>query len=196
MADTPDAGSSAAPEPAGAAVTAGPTIEQLQQRYGGALVRWMRPVNTVMHVGAGLTMVALLGWTVVDIVGRAFFSSPLRGTVEITELAVVVLVYLGLARTESQDAHISVDLLYVRLGVRAKLALRVFAGVVSVAVLAVMTWRLWVYAGSLDAGGFTTGIRRIPLYPVALLGVLGAAMFTVALLVNLLVALRALVKGR
>jgi TRAP-type transport system small permease protein len=195
MADTPDAGS-AAPEPTGAASTPGPTIEQLQQEYGGWLVRWLRPVYTLMHVGAGLTMLVLLAWTVTDIVGRAFFSSPVRGTVEITELAVVVLVYLGLARTESQDAHISVDLLYIRLGVRAKLALRVFAGVVSVAVLTVMTWRLWVYAGSLEAGGYTTGIRRIPLYPVALLGVIGSAMFTVALFVNGLVALRALVKGR
>jgi TRAP-type transport system small permease protein len=195
MADTPDAGSGV-PEPTGGASTPRPTSEQLQQEYGGWLVRWLRPVYTLMHVGAGLTMLVLLAWTVTDIVGRAFFSSPVRGTVEITELAVVVLVYLGLARTESQDAHISVDLLYIRLGVRAKLALRVFAGVVSVAVLTVMTWRLWVYAGSLEAGGYTTGIRRIPLYPVALLGVIGSAMFTVALFVNGLVALRALVKGR
>jgi TRAP-type transport system small permease protein len=196
MADTPDAGSSAAPEAPGAALSTGPTIQQLQEQHGGWLVRALRPAYTLMHVGAGLTMLALLAWTVVDIVGRAFFASPVRGTVEVTELAVVVLVYLGLARTESQDAHISVDLLYVRLGVRAKLALRVLAGVVSLAVLVVMTWRLWIYAGSLDAGGYTTGIRRIPLYPVALLGVLGTAMFAVAVFVNLLVSVRALVKGR
>lgn len=193
MTDTPGTGAGAAPEPSGAAPV-GPTFEQLQQRYGGPLVRWLRLVHTPLHVAAGVTMLALLAWTGADIVGRTFFDSPMPGTVELTELAVVVLVYLGLPYAESRDAHITVDLLYVRLGVRARLGLRVFAGLVSVAVIAVMTWRLYRYAGQLDAGGYTTGILRVPLYPVALLAVLGAATFGLAALVNTAVSFLALVR--
>nr|WP_246220662.1 TRAP transporter small permease [Phytoactinopolyspora mesophila] len=137
-------------------------------------------------------MVALLLWTVGDIVGRAVFSHPLRGTIEMTELAVVVLVYLGLALTEDRDRHITVDLLYVRLGATGQLVLRVFAGVVAFVVVSVMTWRLWQYAEQLDAGGFTTGILRIPLYPVALLAVLGSSAFALAILSKTILAVKAL----
>lgn len=189
----PPTGSGGAPQGAGAP-PAGPTIAQLQQQYGGPLVRWLRMVHTPLHLTAGVTMLGLLGWTVADILGRTLFNNPMPGTVELTELAVVVLVYLGLSHTESRDAHIAVDLLYLRLGVRARLALRVFAGLVSLAVIAVMTWRLYLYAGQLDAGGYTTGILRIPLYPVALLAVLGAATFGLAVLANTAVSLLALVK--
>lgn len=160
------------------------------------LVRWLRVVHLPLHIGAGVTMLGLLAWTVVDIVGRTFFNSPMRGTVELTEVAVVVIVYLGLSHAESRDAHITVDLLYVRLGARAQLALRVFAGIVGLVVIGVMTWRLYLFAGQLDAGGYTTGILRLPLYPVALLAVLGATAYGLAVLANTVVSLLALVGRR
>ncbi|NDL55579.1 TRAP transporter small permease subunit [Phytoactinopolyspora mesophila] len=168
------------------------TAEQLRERHGGPLTRALVRVNTVLHLVAGVVMVALLLWTVGDIVGRAVFSHPLRGTIEMTELAVVVLVYLGLALTEDRDRHITVDLLYVRLGATGQLVLRVFAGVVAFVVVSVMTWRLWQYAEQLDAGGFTTGILRIPLYPVALLAVLGSSAFALAILSKTILAVKAL----
>lgn len=193
---TPPGGTEAAEAVAAAGAPTGVTLQALQLEHGDRFGRGLARVNSVLHVAAGLTMVALLGWTVTDIVGRAFFGRPLRGTVELTELAVVMLVYLGLARVESQDAHISVDLLYVRLGRRAQLALRVLAGVLSLLIVAAMTWRLYVYAGQLEAGGYTTGILRVPLYPVALLGVAGAAAFGLSILANLVLVVRALLRGR
>jgi TRAP-type transport system small permease protein len=70
------------------------------------------------------------------------------------------------------------------------------ATLVAFVVVVAMTWRLWWFAGQLDAGGFTTGILRIPLYPVALMGVLGSAAFALAILSNLAIAALALVRGR
>ncbi len=177
----------------GAATT---RLAELQAEHGGRPLSWLRRINQVLHALAGVTLVALLTWTVADIVGRSFFSRPMRGTVELTELAVVVLVYLGLARTETDDAHITVDLLFVRMGLRGQLLLRAFGGLVGLLVIAAMTWRLFVFAGTLDAGGYTTGVLRIPLYPVAILGVIGAAAFGLAILANLAVVLRTLIKAR
>jgi TRAP-type transport system small permease protein len=111
-------------------------------------------------------------------------------------LAVVVLVYLGLSYAESKDRHITVDLLYVRLGVRARLVLRVFGGLVALVVIAVVTWRLYAYSGQLQAGRYTTGTWRLPLHPVALLAVLGSAAFGLAVLANTAVSLLALVRRR
>lgn len=187
-------------DPTAAAAAAGAgvglSLEQLHARHGGRLTRALVRVSIGLHAVAGLTMVALLLWTVGDIVARSAFSRPFRGTVELTELAVVMLVYLGLARAESQDAHIAVDLFYVRLSERLQLVLRVVAGVVTLVVIAALTWRLQQFAGQLDTGGYTTMVWRLPLYPVAILGVLGAGAFGLAVLANTLVALRALVGRR
>jgi TRAP-type transport system small permease protein len=171
------------------------SMGQLRERHGDRLVRALGSLSTVLHVTAGATIVLLLLWTVGDIVGRAFFGQPFRGTVELTEVAVVALVYLGLARAERDDAHISVDLLFVRLGRRGRLVLRVVAGTIGFGVVAVLTWRLYLFAGQLDAGGYTTGVLRIPLYPVALAGVVGATAYALAILGNLVVSVRALVRG-
>lgn len=174
----------------------GPAIERLHERYGGSVDRALRRVNAWLHGFAGLTMVLLMFWTVADIASRALFSSPFRGTVELTELAVVVLVYLGLARAENQDAHIAVNLLFVRLGERAQLATRAFAGIVTVLVVALMTWRMYIFAGQLDSGGHTTGVLGAPLYPVAMAAVAGSAAFGLAALSNVIVCVRALLRER
>lgn len=192
MPELPDRGAASGIGP-GAAAT---PLTELQDTYGGAAFQWLRRINHVLHGVAGLTLVALLAWTVVDIVGRAALSQPLRGTIELTELAVVVLVYLGLARTESDDAHITVDLLFVRLGRRGQLVLRAIAGAIGIAVIAVMTWRLSQFAGHLEAGGYETSRLRVPLHPVAWIGVAGAAAFGLTVLANVMVVLRALVKER
>lgn len=193
MTDPPGTSPGPAPEDSGVGPEQ-PTILTLQREYGGPLVRWLRLVYVPLHIAAGITMLALLAWTVADIVGRTFFNSPMRGTVELTELAVVILVYLGLSYAESRDSHIAVDLLYLRFGVRGRLVLRVFAGLVSLAVIALMTWRLAIFAGQLEVGGYTTGILRLPMFPVAWVAVLGAATFGLAVLANTAVSAIALVR--
>jgi TRAP-type transport system small permease protein len=169
--------------------------EQLQAEHGGRFTGALRRVSGALHVLAGAIMLLLLAVTVTDIIGRSFFANPLRGTVELTELAVVLLVYLGLAHAEFSDAHISVDLLYVRLGRRAQMAVRAFAGAVTLVVVGVLTWRLWVFTDQLEAGGYSTGVLRIPLHPVGRLAVLGSLAFGVAVLANLILALQALRKA-
>ena len=192
MTDTPEGPGDAAPA---ASPAPSVTLQALRSERGDRVGEVVARCNSVLHFAACTTMVALLAWTVTDIVGRSAFNSPVRGTVEVTELAVVVLVYLGLARVESDDGHISVDLLYVRLGRRGQLVMRAVAGLIGVVIVAAMTWRLYVYAGTLEAGGFTTGILRIPLQPVALLAVAGAAAFALTMVTNLLLVVRALVRG-
>lgn len=133
--------------------------------------------------------------TVIDVVGRSFFSSPFRGTVELTEMAMILIIYLGFGHAEHEGDHISVDILYVKLQRRAQLALTVFNGLFGVVVIGLLTWNLYKFAGVLDGGGYTTAVWRIPQGPVALIGVAGAVMFVLALASTAALALHAFRTG-
>jgi TRAP-type C4-dicarboxylate transport system permease small subunit len=149
-----------------------------------------------MHYVAGAMLLALMLLTVIDVVGRSFFNTPFGGTVELTEMAMVVIVYLGFGHAQHEDDHVSVDIVYVNLRRRAQLVLTVFNGFFGVFVIGLLTWNLYQFAATLDGGGYTTAVLKIPQGPVALVGVGGAVMFVLALASTAVLALRALRKDR
>jgi TRAP-type transport system small permease protein len=142
----------------------------------------IRAVNKALHYVAGALIVAVMLFTVYNILGRWLFNAPFRGTVELTQLAMLAIVYLSFAYAQQQDDHIAVDLLYQRFGARGRAVLDVIAAVLSVGILGLLAWRLYAYSDLLRAGGRTTAARGIPLYPFAYVAIVGAVAFILALL--------------
>lgn len=129
-------------------------------------------------------MIALMLVTVRDILGRWLFGSPFPGTVELTQLAMVAILYLGLAYAQHEGDHISVDILYLRLGRRWRAAFDLVAAVLSLAVLLLLAWRLFEFSKVLRGGGYTTGVLHIPQYPFAFVAIVGVAAFFLAVVVT------------
>lgn len=149
-------------------------------------IGFIRRFNLWMHYVAGVALVAMLALTVADITGRTVFNNPVPGTVEVTQVILVVVVFLALAHSEDLGDHITVDLLYVRVGSRAKGILDVFANVLSVVVLGVMAYQLYVFALRRQVSGAETPVLQWPMWPfvlVAALGTLGYAFATLFKLV-------------
>lgn len=161
------------------------------ERVTGAIQR----VNRWLHYVAGAMLLALMSLTVIDVVGRTFFNNPFRGTVELTEMTMIMIIYLGFGHAEHEGDHISVDIVYVKLRRQAQLVVTVFTGLFGVVVIGLLTWHLYRFAGVLDAGGYTTAVWRIPQGPVALIGVGGAVMFVLALASTAALAVQAFRKG-
>jgi TRAP-type C4-dicarboxylate transport system permease small subunit len=65
----------------------------------------------LVRVFAAICLVAMMLTTVADIVGRHVFSAPIPGTVDLVELALVYLVFLGIALVFLAREHIVVDVL-------------------------------------------------------------------------------------
>jgi TRAP-type C4-dicarboxylate transport system permease small subunit len=154
------------------------------------VTRAIHAVNTSLHYVAGALIVGVVVITVYNVVGRWLFDAPLRGVVELTELAMVGIVYLGMAYAQQRDSHITVNLLYQRLGRRWRAAVDAFAAAVGVVVVALIAWRLYAYAEVLEAGGRTTASRRIPLYPLAYLAIVGLTAYVIALVTTVVRSLR------
>jgi TRAP-type transport system small permease protein len=141
------------------------------------LTRWL-------HYLSGALLIGLMVLTVVNILGRWLFDTPLPGAVELTEIGMVAIVFMGLAYAQVRGDHIRVDLLYEQLGPRGRRVLGLFAALVSFATVAVLTWRLWAYAGQLAASGRTTSALRIPLSWVAWIAVAGGVIYAAGVVVT------------
>lgn len=64
----------------------------------------------VMSIIAISILLAMMLLTVLDVVLRAFFNRPIIGTVELIEIAMICVGYLGLAWCAMKGMHIKVDL--------------------------------------------------------------------------------------
>lgn len=154
----------------------------------GALrvIEWVRLFNTAMHYAAGVALVGMLVLTIADITGRTVFNDPVPGTVEVTALVLVAVVFLGLAHSEDLGDHITVDLLYVRLGDRFKVVLDVFADLVSVVVIGLMSLQLYRFTLRQAETGAESPVLQWPVWPFVLVAALGALGYAVSILFKLI----------
>lgn len=111
----------------------------------------------------GLMLLALA--TVVDIVLRYVFASPLRGFVDIAALAGAVLLAACFPHLLASRGNIAIDTLGQCLGGRARRWLDRFAAAVSAGFFAVMAWQYVAYAIELRADGQTIPVLRWPVWP-------------------------------
>lgn len=130
---------------------------------GSAPVGVMRVALAVM---GGVLLMALMGLTVVDVVGRYLFNAPLIGATELTELLLAAVIFLGLPAVALAEEHVTVDLLTDRMPPWVHPWRLAIAGVFSGVVLGLVTWRIWIYAGQIGAYGGLTNSLRLPIAPL------------------------------
>jgi TRAP-type C4-dicarboxylate transport system permease small subunit len=164
--------------------------------HGGALGAIDRSVHaiekfTALISGLGIFVLMLLG--VVHVLGRKFFDLPIFGYIDIVEIMMAFLVFLGLAYTERLGGHIRMELFVSYLKGRW-LALfelvGVVLGLIMSGVLLVYSWDHAMRAFSL---GDSSIDAQIPLWPSKLVVPIALAMLFVRLLVSLWAYLRVLI---
>lgn len=120
-----------------------------------------------LAIVCGVILIAMMTLTVVDVIGRYGFNSPLIGATELTELLLVSVVFIGLPAVTLDDGHVSVDLLVSRMPDWIHPWRLIGIGLLSVAVLAVVAWRLWIQGTQIASYGGVTNSLRLPVAPVA-----------------------------
>lgn len=131
--------------------------------HTGALAGALR---TALALLGGVLLLGLMGLTVVDVIGRYLFNAPLVGATELTELLLAAVIFLGLPAVALAEEHVTVDLVTDRMPPRLQPWRLALAGLFSAVVLAVVTWRIWIYAGQIGSYGGATNSLRIPIAPL------------------------------
>jgi TRAP-type C4-dicarboxylate transport system permease small subunit len=122
---------------------------------------WERRADAVIGVAASALLLALMGLTFVDVVARYVFNRPLRGAFELTELAMLVLIFAGLPLVSRADEHVAMDFIDRLLGERGRALLGAAVHLAVAAVMALLAWQVWIKAGRIAAYGDATDVLRI-----------------------------------
>jgi TRAP-type C4-dicarboxylate transport system permease small subunit len=101
-----------------------------------------------------------------DVFGRDIFSKPIPGAYEISEMLMVLVVFLGLAYTQADGGHIRVELVLRFFPVRGRIIAEIFAHFVFLVVFAFFVWEGARQALiSWHEREFLAGLINVPRYP-------------------------------
>jgi len=129
-------------------------------RRGG----WAGVAGAIPATFAGVMLASIMMVTVVDVVGRYALKRPLPGASEIIEILMALLVYIGLPVVSQRNAHVAVDL-FGSVTPPRLVPIRDFAiRLLCAALLGVISWRLWLYAGLLTRD--VTEYLKLPQAPI------------------------------
>jgi TRAP-type C4-dicarboxylate transport system permease small subunit len=141
-----------------------------------------------MAMLGGWVILFLMAYTVLDVVLRYAFNRPFSGSLEITEFAMALIVFLGIAYCGWLDGHVAVDILERPLDdPRLRLipvVLTFIGGVLFVAIA-------WLTADeALATTHRVSNMMRWPHYPFQLVVALGSAVYALVLFVQCFQRLR------
>jgi tripartite ATP-independent transporter DctM subunit len=152
------------------------------------LDRPFSPLSRIMDtIGQGVLALMVLLITA-DVVLRYAFNRPVKGSYEIVELMLVVIVYLGLAFVQVKKAHISVTIVTEKLSARAVAVLESATYILCLGIFVLITWQCAVKAEVLRADGTTSDLLLIPNYPFMWVVVFGSAVLSFVFLKDFLKA--------
>lgn len=140
----------------------------------------VRRFNRWTHWVSGVALLGILFLTVADITGRNTLNNPVSGTVEVTSMLLVVVVFLAVARSEDMGDHITIDLIYERVGERTKKFLDLFSDGLTVVIVGLISYQLYQFALRNQTSGAETPVLDWPMWPFVLVGSVGAALYALS----------------
>jgi TRAP-type C4-dicarboxylate transport system permease small subunit len=156
-------------------------------KFADSMVRVLSPVTAFLSkIGSGI-LVLMVIITVADVIGRKLFNMPVKGAYELGEMLLVVVVFLNLPNTEMQDGNVTIDILFVRFGQKAKRIIESLMYVLFLVISILFTWQLFVLASDEASGGFTTTTLNIPTSPVIFIGSFGCGILTLVVFARLII---------
>ena len=114
---------------------------------------------------SALALFAIMALTFFDVIGRKAASSSIPGSLELTELLMVVVIFAALPLVSRRGEHVEFDSLdpYLPLWVRRVQA--VIVHLVCAAALLGLGWLMWSTGSQFAQTGETTAQLQIPKYP-------------------------------
>src|SRR3954468_13598505 len=126
---------------------------------------WERKVDAVLGIASSILLFGLMVLTFFDVVARYLLNRPIRGAFEVTELALLVLIFAGLPLVSHADEHVTMDFIDRLLpDALARTWVRVMHAICA-AIMFFLAWQVWLKASKIASYADTTDVLRIPIGP-------------------------------
>jgi TRAP-type C4-dicarboxylate transport system permease small subunit len=135
-------------------------------------------------------LLGLTGLTVVDVGLRYVFNSPIFGARDVAKLILLVCVALSIAYSARTGGQVAIEVFTSLMGPRITRWTEVFVRLAAVAMLVILTWRLWI--SGLNAGRFGEAslALQIPYTPFYFILSIGMLLYALVLIVEIPLFLR------
>jgi TRAP-type transport system small permease protein len=135
-----------------------------------------------MALAGGWVVVLLMTYTVADVLLRKTLNRPFSGSLEITEFAMSLIVFLGIAYCGWIGGHVAVDILDRPLDNPKLRFIPAILAFVSAALFAAIAW--FTAAEALSSMHRVSNMMRWPHWPFQLAVAFGSAVYAMVLLVQ------------
>lgn len=143
-------------------------------------IQWIIEASSIVGVAILLAMMMM---TVADVVMRYFFHRPIIGSMEISIILMVCVVFLCMAWCALNDGHISVDIITGRLSKKSRAILNSFDNILTFALALLIAWRSLLEAMSVKEMEVTSPLLGIPRYPFVFVTAFGFLLLFFAALI-------------
>ena len=132
--------------------------------------RLLRPVEDLMNLVAALAIMFLMLLGVVQIVLRArwLFNAPIFGYIDLIELVMPALAFLGFAYCQREGVHIRMDILIRRFEGRLLWAVETFTTLFTLVIIGLIVRYSWVFFHNAYTLGDSTRDAELLTWPTKL----------------------------
>jgi len=143
-------------------------------------------IESTMRKIAAACLMGMALVTGADVLLRGVFNTPIFGSEEIVGILGIIVVGFALPYTHYQKSHIGVEILVRRLSRRTREAVKLLTNAATLFLIAVITWRMFLYAGSQAESGEVSMNLELPEYMVIYVLAFGFLVYTVCLVVDII----------
>ena len=124
-----------------------------------------RTLEALCGLLAAAALFAIMWLTLFDVAGRKLIDTSVTGSLELTEMLMVLVIFAGMPLVSLRGEHVVFDSLDPLLEAWVRRAQGFVVDLLCAAALAGMAWLMWVKAGNMMQYGDTTAQLKIPQGP-------------------------------
>ncbi|MDO9534645.1 MAG: TRAP transporter small permease [Bacillota bacterium] len=115
---------------------------------------------------AGCVLLGVMTLVVANVLLRAIWSAPIKGTYEYVGFFTALAIGLSIAYCGAKNGHIAVTFIVDKFSPAIRKVLGLLVHCICVAFMSFLAWKLYVYGAGLASRGDVSLTTRIPYYPL------------------------------
>lgn len=151
-----------------------------------ALIERIERLLARLAIISGFATLVIMVIVMIDVIGRAAFNEPLHSGVELSELLLVSLVFLGLSAAQQQRQNFAIEIFTRHLPIRVQNGFEIAGYAACLAIVILLAWPSTIQAiSSFNRNEMGFGIVAFPIWPARIVLAIGLWLLAIQFLCDI-----------